>query len=257
MPHPDDSERRPIRPVRGPKTRHWLTFGGLIAVGSLALEASLVWPFSQWIGALVGWLKGAGALGALAYGVVYVVAAVLMLPASLLTAGAGFAYGPMLGTLLVSPVSVVAATVAFLLGRTAARGWISRRIEADSRFRAVDAAIGDQGLKLVVLLRLSPLFPFNVLNYALGLTRVRLRDYVVGSAIGMFPGTALYVYLGSLVRDIAQIDGTGQQSTARLLFSVVGVIATAAATIFVARLARRALTAELAKPHPHRDADTP
>jgi uncharacterized membrane protein YdjX (TVP38/TMEM64 family) len=170
-----------------------------------------------------------------------------MLPASLLTAGAGFAYGPVLGTLLVSPVSIVAATVSFLLGRTVARGWISRRTEADLRFRAVDAAVGEHGFRIVLLLRLSPLFPFNVLNYALGLTRVRLRDYVLGSAIGMFPGTALYVYLGSLVRDLALTDGAARESSAHLVLSVIGVIATAAATVVIARIARRALSAELAQ----------
>lgn len=215
-------------------------------MASLALEAAFVWPLSQWAGALAGWLKGAGAVGALIYATVYIAAAVLMLPGAVLTAGAGFAYGPVLGTLLVSPVSVAAATMSFVLGRTLARGWIARRIEGDPRFRAVDAAVGEHGFRIVLLLRLSPLFPFNVLNYALGLTRVRLRDYILGSAIGMFPGTALYVYLGSLVRDLAMTDSVARESTARLVLSVVGVGATAAATLFIARVARRALAAELA-----------
>ena len=228
------------------RTRQWLGIGGLVVMASLALEAAFVWPLSQWAGALANWLRGAGAVGAFAYAGVYIAAAILMLPGAVLTAGAGFAYGPLLGTLLVSPVSVAAATVSFVLGRTVARGWIAKRTDADPRFRAVDAAVGDHGFRIVLLLRLSPLFPFNVLNYALGLTRVRLRDYVLGSAIGMFPGTALYVYLGSLVRDLAMTDGAARESTARLVLSVVGVGATAAATLFIARVARRALTAELA-----------
>ncbi|MGE3957373.1 MAG: TVP38/TMEM64 family protein [Vicinamibacterales bacterium] len=238
---------------RSRRASRWLGLGGAVAIASLALEGVLVWPIGQWVGALVAWVKDAGALGAVAYAVTYIVVAVLMLPASLLTAGAGFAYGPVLGTLLVSPVSILAATVAFLLGRTVARGWITRRTEADPRFRAVDAAVGENGFKIVLLLRLSPLFPFNVLNYALGLTRLRLRDYVLGSAIGMFPGTALYVYLGSLVRDLALTDGAARESSARLVLSVVGVIATAAATVVIARVARRALTAELEQKPPTSD----
>lgn len=222
--------------------------GGIVAVASLAIEGALVWPLGEWVGALVDWVKGAGLLGALVYAAAYILAAVLMLPGAVLTAGGGFAYGPVLGTAIVSPVSVVAATVSFLLGRTVARGWIARRTATDPRFRAVDAAIGEHGLKIVLLLRLSPLLPFNVLNYALGLTRVRLRDYVLGSAIGMFPGTALYVYIGSLVRDLALADGPARESSARLILTVVGVLATAAASVVIARVARRALADELARP---------
>jgi uncharacterized membrane protein YdjX (TVP38/TMEM64 family) len=224
----------------------WLKVGGAVAVASLLIEIAIVLPLGHWMSQLVDWMRGAGLAGAIAYAVVYVLAALLMIPGSLLTAGAGLAYGPWWGTLLVSPVSVAAATLAFLLGRTVARGWIARRTEADAKFRAVDAAIGTHGFKVVALLRLSPLFPFNVLNYALGLTGVRLRDYALGSFVGMLPGTFLYVYLGSLVGDVAALSqGTAHASTARQALSLVGLAATVIVTTYVTRLARRALADEL------------
>ena len=112
-------------------------------------------------------------------------------------------------------MSVAAATLAFVLGRTVARGWIARRIAGSPRFAAVDEAIGENGFRIVLLLRLSPLFPFNLLNYALGLTRLSLRDYVVASALGMLPGTILYVYLGSLVTSASESPPAGAKRQER------------------------------------------
>lgn len=231
--------------------RRWVKGGG-VAVLALLLAAAAFWlPLVEWAGWLVDWMRGAGATGAIAFAVVYVVAAVLMVPGSVLTAGAGLAYGPWWGIALVSPVSVLAATVAFMLGRTAARGWIARRTEADPRFRAVDAAIGRHGFRIVTLLRLSPVFPFNVLNYALGLTGVRLRDYVLGSFIGMLPGTFLYIYLGSLVGDVAALtSGASTASAARQALSVVGLAATIVVTVYITRVARQALATELSGSSP-------
>ena len=226
--------------------KRWVKVGGVIALASLAVAAAFVLPLTQWASQLVDWMRGAGPTGVIAYVAVYVLAAVLMLPGSLLTAGAGLAYGPWWGTLLVSPVSVLAATVAFMLGRTVARGWISKRTVADPRFRAVDAAIGRHGFRIVVLLRLSPLFPFNVLNYALGITSVGLRDYVLGSFIGMLPGTFLYVYIGSLVGHVASLShGAAPASRARHALSLVGLAATVIVTVYITRVARRALADEL------------
>ena len=218
----------------------------LVTAATAVVAAIALLPVGEWIQRLVEWIEGAGLVGAVAYAATYVVATVLLLPASLLTLGAGFAYGPLAGTLLVSPVSVTAATIAFLLGRTVARGWIAARVARDPRFAAVDAAIEREGLKIVILLRLSPVLPFGLLNYALGLTRVRLRDYVLGSFVGMLPATFLYVYLGSLVTTAASLSssaataGTGQQ-----MIYWSGLAATVLVTVFVTRLARRALSTAL------------
>ena len=224
----------------------WLRVGGGIALMFLVIEAAVALPLSRWVGQLVHWMQAAGSIGALVYSVTYVVATVFMLPGAILTAGAGLAYGPLWGTLLVSPVSVLGATCAFLLGRSILRDWVARRTARDPKFRAVDAAIAGHGLTIVILLRLSPVFPFNVLNYALALTGVTLRDYVLGSFVGMLPGTLLYVYVGSVVGDIAAVSqGTTQTSTAHHLLSGVGLAATIAVTAYVTRLARGALADQL------------
>jgi len=190
--------------------------------------------------ALVSWAREAGLAGVLVYAAAYVASTVLVLPASVLTLGAGFAWGPLVGVAIVSPVSVLAATAAFVLGRTLLRSRVERRILGDPRFAAIDRAIGDQGLKLVLLLRLSPIVPFNFLNYALALTRVRLRDYLLGSALGMFPATVLYVYLGSLVTSGTQLL-SGQRPASGAAGAALywgGLLATVLAVVYATRLAR-------------------
>jgi len=219
---------------------------GVIVI-TLAIVAAFALPVSQWIAQVVEWMRGAGVKGALAFAVVGVLAAVFVVPGAMLGIGAGMAYGVGWGTLLVSPVSVVAATLAFWLGRTVARSWVARRAASNRTFAAVDKAIGRHGFKIVVLVRLSPLLPYNFLNYALALTDVRLRDYVVGSFIGMLPGTILYVYIGSLIGDIASLSqGVAEVTTARYVLSGIGLIATAGAAALVTHLARSALSNELA-----------
>ncbi len=222
------------------------------AVVPLALVAGLLaaatqLPIERWALALVDWIGGAGALGVALFGITYVAAAVLLLPGWILTAGAGLAYGPAWGLLLASPVSVLAATAAFGVGRSVARRWVSRKVSVDPRFAAIDEAVGRSGFRIVFLLRLSPIFPFNLLNYALGLTRVRLRDYILASLLGMLPGTFLYVYLGSLVTSASEIAAgrRGPGGELRLALYLVGVAATLAVTVVVTRIARRALARAL------------
>lgn len=220
----------------------WVKAVGVVALAGLLVEAALVLPLSAWSTDLVAWIRGAGALGVAVYAAAYIVATVLLLPGSILTLGAGFAYGPLLGTMLVSPVSVTAATLAFLLGRTSARRRMQARMSGDPRFVAIDEAVGRNGLRLVILLRLSPVFPFNVLNYALGLTQVGLRDYVLGSFVGMLPGTFLYVYLGSLVTSVTSLAGDRPSGGfAQEIFYWGGLAATVVVTVLIARIARRAL----------------
>jgi len=214
----------------------------LVVLGAIA--AVYLLPVDAWVRTFVASIRGAGAIGVAVFAIAYVAAAILLLPGSVLTAGAGFAYGPLWGALVVSPVSVVAATLAFVLGRTVARGWIARRIAGSPRFAAIDDAVGESGFKIVLLLRLSPLFPFSVLNYALGLTRMSLRDYFVASALGMLPGTLLYVYLGSIVTSASQLTagGGGAAGAPRSILYWGGLAATLGATWLLTRSARRALS---------------
>jgi len=224
----------------------------VLAAGVLA--AAYLLPLGQWALSLVEWVRSAGATGVAAYFLVYVSAVVLLLPGSVLTLGAGFVYGPLYGTMFVSPASVLGATLAFLLGRSVARNWIAARVARNPKFAAIDEAVGRDGFKIVLLLRLSPVFPFSLLNYALGLTRVRLRDYVLASFLGMLPGTFLYVYLGSLITNTAQLV-SGQRTQggmAQQLFFWGGLAATVLVTVLITRTARRALDNALAKSsHPN------
>jgi len=177
-----------------------------------------------------------------------VAACVFMLPGAILTLGAGAVFGVVNGLLLVSLSSTVGATAAFLVGRYLAREAVARRIEDNATFRSIDEAVASEGWKIVGLTRLSPVFPFNLLNYAFGLTRVSLRDYVLASWIGMIPGTAMYVYLGSLAGSLAELGqaaGARSRTLAEWVLFVIGLFATMAVTLVITRIARRALKRRL------------
>ena len=202
----------------------------------------LLFPTADYLTRSLEWIQSLGAWGPVCLAVVYVVACVLFIPGSILTLGAGFLFKTFWGTVTVSIGSVLGATAAFLVGRSLLRGRIEQKLAANAKFRAIDRAVGRQGFKIVLLTRLSPVFPFNLLNYAFGLTNVSLRDYVVASWIGMLPGTIMYVYFGSAARSLSDLaagkveGGLGQQ----VLFGV-GLILTVVVTVFVTRIAKRAL----------------
>lgn len=227
----------------------WLKAVGLAGVLGGLLVAVRVFDVPRHLLNFVEWVRQAGVPGALTFGGVYVGATVLLLPASVLTLGAGFVWGPFVGFAVVLPSATLAATVAFLLGRTVARGWVQRRVADNPRFRAIDEAVGSGGFRMVLLLRLSPLFPFNLLNYMLGLTRVSARDFILGSIIGMAPGTFMYLYLGSLVTSASQLLSGERPSAGPLgtALYAVGLIATIVVTVWITRTARAALSKTLAE----------
>jgi uncharacterized membrane protein YdjX (TVP38/TMEM64 family) len=190
------------------------------------------------------WIEAAGPIGPLVFFGLYIAACVFMLPGSILTLGAGTAFGVVTGSLLVSLSSTAGATAAFLVERYLAREMVARRIAGNATFSAMDEAVATEGWKIVGLTRLSPLFPFNLLNYAFGLTRISFLDYVIASWIGMIPGTVMYVCLGSLVGSLADLGSkvSGQALTpAEWVLYAVGLIATVAVTVVITRIARRAL----------------
>jgi uncharacterized membrane protein YdjX (TVP38/TMEM64 family) len=148
-------------------------------VGLLVLLVVLLgagWLLRDRIGAFLDWVRDAGTTGMVAFVAAYVVACVLFLPGLILTMGAGLVYGVAVGAPLAWVSATIGAVAAFLLGRTVARDAIAKRVEHDPRFAAIDRAVGREGLKIVLLTRLSPFFPFNLLIYAYGLTGVYLRD---------------------------------------------------------------------------------
>jgi uncharacterized membrane protein YdjX (TVP38/TMEM64 family) len=189
-------------------------------------------------------IRGLGALAPIAFIAIYIAACVLFLPGSILTIGAGVIFGVVRGTIYVSIAATLGATAAFLVGRYFARDWIAKKLDGNTKFKAIDEAVGREGWKIVLLTRLSPVFPFNLLNYAYGLTRVTLRDYFFASWAGMIPGTILYVYIGSLSGDLAgagNASGGGARTPAGWALDAVGFIATVAVVVYVTRIGSRAL----------------
>jgi len=205
--------------------------------------AAVIWlPIAAWLAIGVAWVDAHPSWAWPAYVVSYVLATVLVLPGSVLTLAAGFVFGLPLGVALTSIASVTGATCAFLIGRYVARGWVEQRIATNKTFAALDAATRHEGFVIVFLARLSPAFPFNVLNYGLALTAVRLRDYVLASWLGMLPGTVLYVYLGAAAGDLRQLlSGDVDSGLAGRVLLVGGLIATVVLTAVITRKATRAL----------------
>lgn len=221
-------------------TQRWLRRGlfvvALVAAVWLGREAGAYVP------RFAAWVDGLGPAGPLVFVLGYALAVVAFVPGSVLTLAAGAIFGLAEGTLWVFLAAVLGSAAAFLVARHVARGRVEDRIAGDARFAAIDRAIGREGRKIVFLLRLSPVFPFNLLNYALGLTKVRFVDYLVAS-LGMLPGTVLYVYSGKLVGDVAAVAGGVELERGPADWAVLGVglVATAVVTFYVTRIARRAL----------------
>jgi uncharacterized membrane protein YdjX (TVP38/TMEM64 family) len=213
----------------------------LFALLAAAIAALVYLPVRGPIVEFAAWVRDLGWWGPVVYGAVYVVAC-LVLPGALMSLGAGFLFGVVLGTVVVSLSSVTTASIAFWLGRTLARDWVERKVAASPQFRAIDQAVAENGFQIVFLTRLSPVFPFSLLNYAFGLTRVRFRDYLLASWIGMLPGTILYVYIGSTVAELADLaTGNVERPVAQTVFFWAGLGVAAFVAVFVTRIARRAL----------------
>jgi uncharacterized membrane protein YdjX (TVP38/TMEM64 family) len=220
----------------------------LIVVLGLCVVAALLLPVREWLIMSLAWIDAHRRVAWAIYIVVYVVATVALIPGSLLTLAAGFIFGLPLGVALVSIGSILGATTAFLVGRFFARAWVAKRLEGLPKFRALDSAVRDDGFTIVLLARLSPLFPFNVLNYGLGITAVAVRDYFFASWIGMLPATVVYVYVGTLAKDLTELGANGSSSTLTTILLVCGLIATIALTIVLTKRAGKALRAQLDAP---------
>jgi len=213
--------------------------GLILAAGAGLVSAVVVWVDLAGVWA---WVDGLGGWGPVVFCLLYAVAAVVMIPGSVLTLAAGAKWGPVEGLIYVVVASNLGANLAFGIGRFVARAWVVKLVAKRPHFAAVDEAVGEEGWKLVGLLRLSPVFPFNVLNYALSLTRVSWFDYAVATLVGMLPATMLFVYLGSVVQ---LATATRARSPLEWGLFALGLAATVAATVMVTRAARRALRRRL------------
>ncbi len=211
-----------------------IAVGLVAAIGLGRAVGGYVPQFAEWVDSLGPW-------GPIAFIVGYVIACVAFIPGLVLTIAAGAIFG-WLGVLYVFVGAGLGASAAFLIARYVARAAVERKLAGNPRFAAIDRAIAGEGRKIVTLLRLSPAFPFNLLNYALGLTQVRFGDYLL-AMIGILPGTVLYVYAGKLLGDVAALAGGAAPPKGVAYYAVLGLglAATIVVTTIVTRTARRAL----------------
>jgi uncharacterized membrane protein YdjX (TVP38/TMEM64 family) len=219
----------------------WFTSFGLGASPAGA-ESLNFHPQQLLLQALTG-IEQLGVWGILAFIGLYMIATVALIPGTLLTLGGGAIFGVVAGSVYVFVGATLGAISAFLVGRYLAREWVFDKIAANRRFRAVDRAVGREGFKIVLLTRLSPAFPFILLNYAYGITRVSLKDYALGS-VGMIPGTVSYVYLGAVVGNLTLLGtqtATAVNPWAQWGLRLLGLGSTVVVTGYVTRIARRAL----------------
>src|ERR671918_2014262 len=218
---------------------------GKITLLALSLLTVLVgvWflPVRDWFMQLEGYVRSLGAIGPVVVVLAYILCTVLFIPGSAITIGSGTLFGLKTGFIVVVLGANLGALCAFLLARTFLREKVARWADGNPKFRSLDQAIGRQGFKMVLMTRLSPVFPFVLLNYFLGLTAVRAGSYALANLLGMLPATFLFVYIGAAARDAI----TGQMDASagfyQQILKYVGLLATVAVVVFVTRIARRAL----------------
>ncbi len=214
---------------------------GVVAVIALA---GLGRQFGLFLERFAVWVENLGSLGPLVFIGGYAAATLAFVPGSVLTMAGGAIFGLLNGSLYALTGATLGATLSFLLARYAAREAVERRLEGNPRIQAIDHAVAQQGVKIVLLLRLSPIFPFNLLNYALGLTKIPLKSYLFAS-IGMLPGAVLYTYSGLIIGDVARLAGGTDPERGMAYYAVVvlGLLATILVLTTITRTAKRALTA--------------
>ncbi len=210
------------------------------------LTAFFLLPVSEWLQAAVTWIQANPGISWLVFIVLYVTATVSLFPAVVLTLAAGAIFGVVKGSILVSVASITGAALAFVIGRTVAREQAQRFVARMPKFMALDKAIEKKGFIVVLLTRLSPLFPFVLQNYAYSVTSINFRNYFIASWIGMLPGTVMYVYFGSLATNLAAVfSGDIEQGNAGMALFLVGLAATVAVTVLVTKVASKALKEEI------------
>ena len=218
-----------------------------VAAAVLTLVALAFWggrDLPSYLFAFLSAARGEGAWAAMVFIFIYTIGIVAMIPGSVFTMAGGAIFGFVHGTAYSLLAAFLGATLAFLLGRHVARGLVEHRLARMPRFQRIDRAVAIDAIRIIILLRLSPIVPFNILNYALGLTAIRLRDFVLGG-VGMVPATVAYTYAGKLMGEAAlALAGRAEVPPTASYYAVLaaGFAATVAATIVVTRTARRALS---------------
>jgi pyruvate/2-oxoglutarate dehydrogenase complex dihydrolipoamide dehydrogenase (E3) component/uncharacterized membrane protein YdjX (TVP38/TMEM64 family) len=213
----------------------------LVIVLACAAAGLVFIPVRAWFTYFESYVRALGAVGPLIVAVAYVLCTVLFVPGSFITVGAGTLFGLKIGFLVVLVGANLGALCSFLLARSFLREKVAKWAAANPKFRSLDQAIGRQGFKMVLLTRLSPVFPFVLLNYFLGLTSVRAGAYVAANLLGMLPATFLLVSLGAAARDAIAGQTDAATGFYQQILKYVGLAATIAVVVLVTRVARKAL----------------
>jgi uncharacterized membrane protein YdjX (TVP38/TMEM64 family) len=217
----------------------WIAVSLLLIVVAVGL---MFLPAREMTSRVLTWIELHRTVSWAVFIVSYVGASIVLIPSLPFTLAAGFVFGLPFGVALTSIGSTLGACAAFLVGRNLTREWVARRVAAHAGFRALAAATRHDGFKIVFLARMSPIFPFNLLNYGLALTAVRFRDYALASWLGMLPVTVLYVYIGTALGSFDDLmGGTIDRGGAGRVLLLGGLAATALLVVVIARGATRAL----------------
>ena len=237
-----------VNTIKGFTWKDWVKIGVVLLLLLAAGLCLLFLPWAEWLGYFLTWVDSLGIWGPILLAEMYVFCTILFVPGSILTIGAGFAFQSVwIGTIAVSVGSTIGCICAFLFGNTLVRGWVETKVTKYEVFGAIDTAITQKGWLIVLLLRLSPVIPFNLLNYGLGLTKVGLIEYSLCSWLGMLPATVVYVYIGTTLSDLAQIiSGDIDRDPLTISLFCVGLIATIIALVIVTYFAGKQIKKVLA-----------
>jgi len=201
----------------------------------------------RWTENFLDWVERNPLQGAISYILVYTAVTILFIPGLIFAVGCGYVYsqcydvviGVLLGSAIVTIGATLGSVAAFLIGRYLFESLVKTWVEKSEKFRAIQTITQLKGLRLMFLLRLSPIIPFNILNYALGLTTVTLRDYTI-ACLGMVPGSIAFVFLGSTLTTISEASSAGISSNLEILvFTIVGTLLAFIGLVWVSATARR------------------
>ncbi|MBT8141503.1 MAG: TVP38/TMEM64 family protein [Gammaproteobacteria bacterium] len=216
----------------------------IFALIILVLLALAIWqlPVKTYLEQALLWVEANQGLAWIVFGVLYILAIVLLLPASLFSLAAGYLFGLLQGWLLVVVTATIGASLSLLVGRSLLRGWVLGRARDMPNFANLDDAVSKKGFLIVFLTRLSPVFPFSLINYVYGVTKITPRDYTIATFFGIMPGSLLYVYFGTTAKNLQEVlSGNVETSSGQQWFLYAGLVATLILTIVITRIAKHAL----------------